>query len=130
VLKYDFNKFRNDFKFARNAFNDEMFKYRWQKLLNKWHERLSNNTRGIDYVNKYLYKSRRYWSWASYGSCFTAGKESTQRDEGYNRIVKHVVNSNMGLEEIVTTLQKLSKDKQLRCDYKTWMESKTYAKKQ
>jgi hypothetical protein len=126
-LRGDLDEFKMDFRTVRDAYNEAIFEYRWHHFMDKWRNRLEKTAKGIEYVENHLYGSRHYWSRASFGRVFTGGMESTQRCEGYNGIVKRVVNSKMTLEQVVHSLQNLLKEERLKCDFKDWNEQRVFA---
>ncbi|RGB31235.1 hypothetical protein C1646_764287 [Rhizophagus diaphanus] len=79
-----------DFYKCRNTISVEEFLARWQQLKEMY-------SAASDYLVRALEQSQKSWAQCYTATIFVAGVQSTQRIEGYNSVIKRVVNGNTTL---------------------------------
>ena len=95
-----FNEFRKDFFQCRNTLAPAIFEIRWKNLKEKYSFVSS-------YLNRQLDPLKTKWAVCYINIQFTAGANSTQRVESFNKKIHDSVKSNSSLLTLVKEIQQL-----------------------
>lgn len=101
VLKKDYYNFIQDFKKLSFSISSVAFDRTWDRLIQKYFNRNSND----NYLNKYIYSYKEKWGWPWRCRVMMAGVKTTSRLEGLNAIIKKQLNSKSSLIEIFETIE-------------------------
>ncbi|RHZ47477.1 hypothetical protein Glove_579g33 [Diversispora epigaea] len=115
---YNYKKFICDFWKTRNSLCAEVFKERFQTLLN-------NFPNGNSYLYDPIYSTRYSWACAFTNRVFTAGMQSTQRVESINAIIHKVVSSSSTIANVAEALDSQMQKEELNKSFIAWKYQST-----
>ncbi|CAB5363079.1 unnamed protein product [Rhizophagus irregularis] len=116
-LGSNFNDFMKDFYTARNSLKEDQFNERWNALL-------QNYPQSKDYLTKVLGCNPQSWARSFTNKYFTAGVQTTSRNEGENSTLKRLFeNSNLSLCELFDALEERYQEENDYCEFVNWKQT-------
>ncbi|CAB4492897.1 unnamed protein product [Rhizophagus irregularis] len=116
-LSSSFDDFMKDFYKARNSLREEQFNERWDALL-------QNYPQSKDYLMKVLGCNPQSWACTFTNRYFTAGIQTTSRNEGENSTLKRLFrDSNLSLSELFDALKERYQEENDYCEFVNWKQT-------
>ncbi|CAB5203403.1 unnamed protein product [Rhizophagus irregularis] len=114
---YQCVKEATDFYTARNSLKEDQFNERWNTLL-------QNYPQSKDYLTKVLGCNPQSWARSFTNKYFTAGVQTTSRNEGKNSTLKRLFgNSNLSLCELFDALEERYQEENDYCEFVNWKQT-------
>ncbi|CAB4473778.1 unnamed protein product [Rhizophagus irregularis] len=102
---------------ARNSLKEDQFNERWNTLL-------QNYPQSKDYLTKVLGCNPQSWARSFTNKYFTAGVQTTSRNEGKNSTLKRLFgNSNLSLCELFDALEERYQEENDYCEFVNWKQT-------
>ncbi|CAB5197818.1 unnamed protein product [Rhizophagus irregularis] len=116
-LGSNFDNFMKDFYMTRNSLTEKQFNERWEILL-------QNYPQAKDYLIRSLGCNFQSWARAFTSKYFTAGAQTTSRNEGENSVLKWLFgNSNLSLCELFDALEERYQEEVDYCEFINWHQT-------
>ena len=116
-LGSSFSDFMKDFFQTRNSLTEKQFNERWKMLL-------QNYPQSKDYLMRSLGNNPQSWARAFTNKYFTAGAQSTSRNEGENSTLKRLFgSSNLSLCELFDALEERYQEESDYCEFINWKQT-------
>lgn len=117
IIGSNYDNFIKDFYAMRNSLTEETFNERWKKLLQDYPQ-------SSDYLIRSLGCCTKSWARAFTSKYFTAGVQTTSRNEGENAALKRLIgSSSLSLCELFDALEERYQEEIDYCKFVSWRQT-------